>query len=187
MDNLLLALFFTLSIIQAYFVYMCYKVSKKTGIIPWNSFAFLITALASSLMMTGLKLYKVIEQNGQCTTVCENIRVAYLTFLLLSDSIFGLNQWFFSMELKQKLTDSQAWIDNYCFKYTTLLTLAFFIFLQMAFGFYYKSTINEMMCAIITGVLTVILVDAMIRIRVCLGEFDRNFSVVLTQVVAFLL
>jgi len=46
---------------------------------------------------------------------------------------------------------------------------------------------SEYMCAGITAFLMIGLLDALVRIRRTLGKFDRNFSVMVLQVLAFLI
>ena len=111
-------------------------------------------------------------------------RLTILTLMLVSDTVFTLNLWKFSLVIEKKITGRRNWRDK-----IFLVTLITFVSAELAYfalGCIQKKQSDYcfvgLMCCI-----TVILLDAIVRIRSQLGEHDKNFKIFLLLLLAYVL
>ena len=101
-------------------------------------------------------------------------------------TIFALNQWKFSLVVEKKITGQNNW-RNKIPKPLLYVLFALAIATQLFFSVYEQSNKNEVICCGVIGVLLLFLIDALVRIRHHLGEYDQNFVTMFSQIIAFVL
>jgi len=193
----MLALYLVLLFAQLYYIGKCVYVKYKTNVTPWQSIIYLGFAALSSAVVIFSKAMKFSEHLQSmrenhlmiCNWLCMDFRVYNSTSLLFAQFIFSFNQWNFSLRLREKMygdTDCRA---SFAFKVLISILCIVSILTELFIGLTEESTTfkSEYMCAGITAFLMIGLLDALVRIRRTLGKFDRNFSVMVLQVLAFLI